>query len=161
MAVSKIGDYIKHRQAGLDPTAAGLAAGYSLAGLSVTISRLEVREDVRKALRSKKGVRPLASPDTKRQYRSVADEPKHGDGPLDPWKLKDKYATPLDLLLDVMNNAKAPGGLRIQCAKDAMPYIHARKEGTKGEDKKSKGKQASENKSPFTTPAAPSIRRVA
>lgn len=40
--------------------------------------------------------------------------------------LKDKYATPLDLMLDAMNQPKMPFIVRIACAKDAMPYCHAR-----------------------------------
>lgn len=150
MPASKIPDYIAHRLAGCDPTAAGLAAGYSMAGLAVTICNLEKRDDVKSALRKgkkAKALKPLKSPSSNRQYRSVAHEPRHGDGPaeddsiLNPWKLKDKYDSPLDLLKDVMNNPKAPGGLRIQCAKDALPYCHARKEGSKKEDDKTKAKQ--------------------
>lgn len=58
-----------------------------------------------------------------------------GDAPEDEtspqentaWALKEHYDSPLELLLDVMNNGQAPAGLRIQCAKDAMPYCHAKK----------------------------------
>lgn len=156
---TKIPAYIAARLQGLDPRSAALTAGYAASGIAVAASRLESREDVRLALRvakrnakpSGKKLHPLTSPVSKRHHRSVDDEPRHGDGPnkspLDPWRLKDRYSSPLDLMLDVMNNPEAPGGLRIQCAKDAMPYCHARKEGGKKDDEKSKAKQtASESK---------------
>lgn len=169
---TKVPAYIDQRIAGLAPQDAALAAGYAQSGIRVTASRLEQREDVRLALRvAKRGatkskpLRPLKEPAGKRQYRSVADEPRHGDGPeknpLDPWRLKDRYSSPLDLMLDVMNNPEAPGGLRIQCAKDAMPYCHARKEGGKKEDDKNRANETNK-KSKFGTVAAPShLQRVA
>jgi hypothetical protein len=163
MPVSKIGAYIEQRAAGLEPISAAIAAGYAQSGIQVTSSRLEQREDVRQALRKAnrvgKSVKPLRSPTSKRQYRSVADEPESDDPILEPWKLKDKYASPLDLLIDVMNNAKAPGGLRIQCAKDAMPYCHARKETSKKEDNKDKAKRVG-NESSFRPMPVP-LRKVA
>src|ERR1700750_2448417 len=172
MATSKIADYIDHRTQGVDAHARALAAGYSVAGLAQTVSRLEARDDVKAALRAakraatkSKPLRPLTSPTSKRQHRSVDDQPRHGEGPdknpLDPWRLKDRYSSPLDLMLDVMNNPSAPGGLRIQCAKDAMPYCHARKEGGKKDDEKNKAKNTNAT-SKFGTGRAPShLQRVA
>lgn len=172
MPASKIQDYIDQRTAGVDTLNAALAAGYAHAAISVTIARLEQREDVRQAIRAaKRGVgkskslHPLKSPMSKRQHRSVDDELRHGDGPnknpLDSWRLKDRYQSPLDLMLDVMNNPQAPGGLRIQCAKDAMPYCHARKEGGKKDDEKTKAKNTNAT-SKFGTARAPShLQRVA
>lgn len=172
MPASKIQGYIEQRVAGVDALNACLAAGYSQAGISVTMARLESREDVREAIRAakrgskSKQLQPLKSPTSKRQYRSVADEPRHGDGPakdpLDPWRLKDHYDSPLELLRDVMNNPQAPGGLRIQCAKDALPYCHARKEGGKKDDEKSRAKETAAGGSKFGTGRAPShLQRVA
>jgi hypothetical protein len=157
MAASKIQDYIDQRVAGVDALNACLAAGYSQAGISVTMARLESREDVRQAIRAaKRGVGKSKQP--------AADERRHGDGPTDalaPWALRDRYSSPLDLMLDVMNNPKAPGGLRIQCAKDAMPYCHARKEGGKKDDEKTKAKDTAKS-SKFGTQSAPShLQRVA
>lgn len=166
---NKVPAYIEMRVAGLAPLDAARAAGYAQSGIKVTSSRLEQREDVRLALRvAKRGTKPagkklhpLKSPVSTRHHRSVDDEPRHGDGPLDPWRLKDRYSSPLDLLLDVMNNPIAPGGLRIQCAKDAMPYCHARKEGGKKDDEKSKAKSTAAA-SKFGPGAAPShLQRVA
>lgn len=31
---------------------------------------------------------------------------------------------PLEFLLDVMHNENLPAGIRIECAKAAMPYVH-------------------------------------
>jgi hypothetical protein len=174
MPASKIDGYIEQRVSGVDPLNACLAAGYSQAGISVTMARLESREDVRLAIRAAKRaapavgksklLHPLKAPAGKRHYRSVADEPRHGDGPtdpLDPWRLRDSYDSPLDLLRDVMNNPKAPGGLRIQCAKDALPYCHARKEGGKKDDEKSKAKDTAAS-GKFGTQSKPShLQRVA
>lgn len=147
---SKVDAYIKHRIGGADPLMAARLAGYAEgAGIKVVASRNEVREDVRKALRAARraGKVVVANPKPgthKRLYRSVADEPQVDVNPLEPWKLRETYDSPLDLLVDVMNNSKAPAGLRIQCAKDAMPYCHARKENTKGDEKASKSKAAAE-----------------
>lgn len=169
MPVSKIPDYIEQRIAGVAPEAAALAVGYSRSGIRVTICNLEARADVKKAIRSGKRVgkrlsaQVLKQSTSKRQYRSVADEPDGDDVPeqLKPWALKDRYSSPLDLMIDVMNNKKAPGGLRIQCAKDAMPYCHARKEGSKKDDDKSKAKETAA-KSKFGAQARPShLQRVA
>lgn len=168
MPASKIDEYVAQRITGLPPLQAAITAGYAHAGISAVCNRLEAREDVRKAIRAaSKGVgkskqlRPLKSPTSKRQYRSVADEPRHGDGPdestLSPWKLRDRYDSPLDLLKDVMNNPKAPGGLRIQCAKDALPYCHARKEGSKKEDDKTKAKSTASS-SKFGSVPRPGLR---
>lgn len=168
---NKVPAYIELRVSGLAPLDAAIAAGYAQSGIRVTASRLEQREDVRQALRvAKRGatkakpLHPLKSPVSNRHHRSVDDEPRHGDGPkspLDPWRLKDRYTSPLDLMLDVMNNPEAPGGLRIQCAKDAMPYCHARKEGGKKDDDKAKAKDTNTT-SKFRTGNAPShLQRVA
>lgn len=153
MPASKIAAYIQERTNGLAPMAAALAVGYSQSGVAVQCTRLEQREDVRQALRAaKRGARV---------GKIEPPAPRHGDGesPLEPWRLRDKYANPLELMLDVMNNPKAPGGLRIQCAKDAMPYMHARKEGGKKDDEKDRAKRTNE-KSKFGTMAQP-LRRVA
>lgn len=169
MPASKIQEYIEQRVAGVDPLNAGLAVGYAVASISVQLAKLESREDVRQAIRvAKRGagkskpLHSLKSPTGKREYRSVADEPRPDKDPLDPWRLRNHYDSPLDLLRDVMNNSKAPAGLRIQCAKDALPYCHARKEGGKKDDEKSKAKDIASGESKFRTQAKPSpLVRVA
>ena len=101
--------YISHRVNGAAPSQAAMLAGYSARGINQTASRLEAREDVMRAVRG--------------------DVPEDETSPQEntAWALKEHYDSPLELLLDVMNNGQAPAGLRIQCAKDAMPYCHAKK----------------------------------
>ena len=117
MNSSKIPAYIRERLFGLTPLAAALAAGYSPAGIGVAAARLESREDVRQALRKVEAVKAPTG-----RLISIED----GEAISLGWRLKKKYEAPLELLLDVMNNPHAPAGLRIQCAKDALPYCHAR-----------------------------------
>ena len=122
MNASKIPAYIQHRLFGLVPRAAAQAAGYSSSGISVAVARLESREDVRCALRwAENGQAPFAR---------LSGIESH-DAELRRWGLQEHYDSPLELMLDVMNNSDAPASLRIQCAKDALPYCHARKENTK------------------------------
>ena len=104
-----INAYISHRVNGAAPSQAAMLAGYSARGINQTASRLEAREDVMRAVRG--------------------DAPEDETSPQEntAWALKEHYDSPLELLLDVMNNGQAPAGLRIQCAKDAMPYCHAKK----------------------------------
>ena len=107
-----INAYISHRVNGAAPSQAATLAGYSARGINQTASRLEAREDVMRAVRG--------------EPREEADEPGEPQANT-AWALKEHYDSPLELLLDVMNNGQAPAGLRIQCAKDAMPYCHAKK----------------------------------
>lgn len=104
-----INAYISHRVNGAAPSQAAMLAGYSARGINQTASRLEARDDVMRAVRG--------------------DAPEDETSPREntAWALKEHYDSPLELLLDVMNNGQAPAGLRIQCAKDAMPYCHAKK----------------------------------
>ena len=77
------------------------------------------------------------------------------DGSVDSWAMKDRYDTPLDLLRDVWNNPKAPKGIRYQAAKDALPYVHARMEVGKKEEKEKAAKRAVRGK--FQPGAKPSM----
>src|SRR4051812_18686953 len=99
--VNKVPEYIRYRVSGLAPRDAAVAAGYAQSGIRVTTTRLEAREDVRKALRAGKRVGKPAE---------VDDAPPAPEG----WKLKDRYSTPLDLMIDLMNNPNAPSGMRYQ-----------------------------------------------
>lgn len=171
---SKIGAYIEQRLHGIDPQQAARLAGYSEANVKATASRLEARDDVRSALRRAKreGVtlgRVVIAASKKRSgvkkrggLNVVLDDDPDSSGDSnrpEPWALKDSYDSPLSLLLDVMNNKKAPGGVRIQCAKDAMPYCHARKEGTKGDEKAKNAKEAGNGYQPQARPSH--LRRAA
>ena len=118
MNLPKIPAYIQHRLYGLAPLAAAHAAGYSAAGISVAVARLEARADVQRALRQ-------GNADEFSTLRPI--EILDWSAESGYWRLLDHYNSPLELLLDVMNNPDAPASLRIQCAKDALPYCHARK----------------------------------
>lgn len=73
--------------------------------------------------------------------------------------MKDRYDSPLALLEDVMNNAKAPKSLRYQAAKDALPYRHARKESGKKEEAANDAKKAGAKGSRFGQQSRPSHLR--
>jgi phage terminase small subunit len=159
---SKMLAYCQHRADGLTVGDAARAAGYLPSSAAVTASRLEPRADVQAEIkRLKRQGKSKAAP------AAVGGDslPDRHVSPLAPWGLKDKYSDPLSLLLDVSNNPKAPIGIRIQCAKDALPYCHARV-GESG--KKQKAQEAAENaaggsrskKSRFATQPTP-LRRVA
>lgn len=130
----KMQKYAEGRAHGLSPRDAGLAAGYSGSGLAVTVSRIDKRDDVRSEIqRLKRGGK--AEP-----------EAKSDDNGIDSWAMKDSYDSPLELLRDVWNNPKAPKGIRYQAAKDALPYLHARMEGGKKEEKEKGAKGAAKGK---------------
>lgn len=158
---NKIPAYIQGRIQGLAPSEAALAAGYAITGLKVTTSRLEAREDVRMGVRKgKRGAKVVIAP-PKSKRRNVTEDDDITPAELEPWKLKDKYTEPLDLLMDVMNNPKAPGGLRIQCAKDALPYRHARKESSKKQENDEAAKHAAKKSRYGATNAPSHLRRAA
>lgn len=124
--------YVEARAQGLEPRMAAAHAGYESAGVAVTISRLEARADIQSAIRK------LATGGKKGKVTAEeADE---------QWGMKDRYNAPLELMLDVMNNPKAPKGLRYQAAKDALPYCHARKEGGKKDEVKERAKAATKGR---------------
>ena len=137
--------YAEARAQGLRPLDAGAMAGYSGAGVKVTISRMEKRDDVKAEI--------------KRLARGGEAE-KRGEekGTLDKWSMQDRYSNPLELMLDVMNNPEAPKSLRYQAAKDALPYCHPRKEGGKKDEAKERATKASQGK--FQTSARPSHLRA-
>ena len=141
----KIQAYCEARANGRGQKEAAADAGYSLVGISQTACRLEARKDVQAEIRRLK------------KDGSAGRDPGTGDvgGVLDKWEMKDKYASPLDLMIDVMNNPQAPKSLRYQAAKDALPYCHPRKEGGKKDEAKERGEQVAK-KSRFKTKSAPS-----
>ena len=144
----KMQRYAEGRAMGLAPAAAAQHAEYSGAGLRVTISRIEAREDVQAEIRRlKKGGRVADKPETE------ADS-----GEPEPWKMKDKYPSSLALLQDLYNNPKAPKSMRYQAAKDALAYEHPRKEGGKKDAKDDAAKEAGKGK--FRTTSKPGMRLV-
>ena len=157
----KILAYCQHRAAGAAVGQAALAAGYLPSSAAVTASRLEPRADVQAEIaRLKKVNKSIGG---KKATGALVDDP--AASPLAPWALRPRYDNPLDLHLDVMNNPKAPIGMRIQCAKDAMPYCHARvgesgkKEKAQDAAKEAAGGGKTKSKPRFATQQAP-LRRV-
>jgi phage terminase small subunit len=141
----KMQAYAAARAQGLRPLDAAAHAGYSGSGIKVTTSRIEARVDVQAEIkRLKKGGITVTAP--------------KGDDDMDKWGMRDAYANPLELMLDVMNNPKAPKSLRYQAAKDALPYCHPRKEGGKKEEKTERAEKAAGGK--FKTAARPSHLRI-
>ena len=137
----KMQAYAEARAQGLRPLDAGAIAGYSGAGVKVTISRMEKRDDVKAEIkRLKRGGKPEQRGEEK--------------GTLDKWQMRDRYLNPLELMLDLMNNPEAPKSLRYQAAKDALPYCHPRKEGGKKDEAKERATKASQGK--FQPSARPS-----
>jgi phage terminase small subunit len=137
--------YAEARAAGLRPVDAGIQAGYAAAGVRVTTSRLEARVDIQDAIKRFKN--------KGRKVKSTAAG-METEGEFEKWLMKDHYESPLALLQDVMNNPKAPKSLRYQAAKDALPYCHARKEGSKKDEAKDKASKAA--KGHFGTAPRPS-----
>lgn len=126
----KMQAYAEARAQGLSPADAAAHADYSGSASRVTVSRIEARADVQAEIA--------------RLKRGGVDEGE-GDEP-GGWQMKDRYASPLDLLEDVWNNPQAPKSLRYQAAKDALPYCHPRKEAGKKEDKEKAAKEAAKGK---------------
>ena len=137
--------YAEARAQGLDPKTAARHAGYEEAGIAVTVSRMESRADVQAEIRR-----------LKRGGKGVDKTEDEGD--LEKWGMRDRYSNPLDLMLDVMNNPKAPKSLRYQAAKDALPYCHPRKESGKKDEHKERAAKAAKGK--FQTAQRPSHLRA-
>ena len=138
----KMQKYVEGRLAGMAPQVAGSYAGYGKAGLKVAVCKLEKRSDIQAIL---KGNAP------------AQEEVIGGRG--EKWEMRNKYANPLELFLDVMNNPKAPVSMRYQAAKDAAPYCHARKEGGKKQEKMDNAKANAAAKQRFQTGGRPSHLR--
>ena len=140
----KMQAYAAARAQGLRPLDAAAHAGYSGSGIKVTTSRIEARSDVQAEIkRIKKGGVTVTAPGGKESAEERDEK----------WGMRDSYDNPLDLMLDVMNNPKAPKSLRYQAAKDALPYCHPRKEGGKKEEASERAKKAAGGK--FKTAARP------
>lgn len=142
----KMQAYAEARAAGLAPKDAAAHAGYEMAGVAVTVSRMERRADVQAEIKRLKRAGKRGD---------SADSPEVERG---KWAMRDHYSSPLDLMLDVMNNPQAPTSVRYQAAKDALPYCHPRKEGGKKDEAKERAKKAAGGK--FQTAARPSHLRA-
>lgn len=123
--------FVAAKLAGMTNEAAAIHAGYSMGSAKSQATALLKLPKVRAALR--KGKRDTG----KRENMSAADMIAADLVGNPERRLRDKYDSPLDLFLDVMNNNKFPDGTRIACAKEAMPYCNARV-GEKGKKEQKK-----------------------
>lgn len=139
----KMQAYAEGRAHGLAPKDAARHAGYEEAGIAVTVSRMERRADVQAEVRR-----------LKRGVKGVEDTQVAEEGADEKWAMRDQYESPLELMLDVMNNPLAPKSVRYQAAKDSLAYCHARKEGGKKDEQKERATKAGKGK--FQTAARPS-----
>jgi phage terminase small subunit len=118
----KIAAYCRHRAEGQPIGQAALLAGYKPSSAPVTASRLEPRADVQAEIKRLK-----AEIKAGRGHVGGDDLPDPmSASPYGGWELKKHYASSLELMQDVYNNPKAPTGIRIQAAKDALAYEHAK-----------------------------------
>lgn len=149
--------FVQGIAAGLKHIPAAVSAGYSATSARVTASQLMARPDIKaavKAARKKLGqAAPKASPDSGRGNQGNDDRSQ--------W-LKDHYDSPLDMHEDVMNNPAIPFAIRMEAAKQAMPYRHA-KIGEKGKKEKTKetaAEIANGTNTPFRKRQAPNMHLV-
>lgn len=146
----KMQAYAEGRAAGMDPNTAGAHAGYAPgAGMRVVASKLEARADVRAEIKrlKKAGVDTLPESGP----APAADE----SGKRTEWQMQDSYASPLELLEDIMNNPNAPKSLRYQAAKDALPYRHGRVAEAGKKEKKQEAAEVASAKGKFQRKAPP------
>jgi len=96
--------FVANKAAGVPNRDAALAAGYSATSADVQAANMLRRPHIRDAIK-------------KAQVPGVASESaisgKH-------------YADPMTFLQDIMNNAKLPDAVRIDAARNLLPYQHAR-----------------------------------
>lgn len=140
---------------GLKPKDACVAAGYAAAGAQSKASQLMARADVKAAIKRAKTVSEARGEDSE---PSLDDEPKS--------IMKDKYSSSLELLRDLYNNPKASLGVRMEAAKLALPYEHAKKGelGKKEQQKKdaeeASGRQRGRPKKKFAPMGRPKLKLV-
>lgn len=114
--------FVQGKLAGLNGVAAAIAAGYSPAGAKVAAANLAKLPHVKAALRAGKGKVDPAASDLQ-------------------FGMRDNYESGLALLQHAYNNPKLPLGLRVDCAKQALPYESA-KIGETGKKDKAKKRAA-------------------
>lgn len=110
--------FIAAKAQGVANKEAAIAAGYSASTAAVQAGNMVANPKIAAAIKA---------------AQSKGVEMKSG--------LRARYASPRELMEDVMNNPNFPDALRIAAAKDLLPYFHA-KMGEIG--KKEKAKDAAE-----------------
>lgn len=132
-----------NKAAGVKNREAAIAAGYAANNADVQAARMMQREDIKAAIKSAKavGARP------------------EGVAIADPMPRK-RYADPMTFLEDVMNHVQMPIALRVDAAKQLLPYKHARV-GELGKKEKAKDRaEALTRKSRFGPSAPPTMLRA-
>lgn len=154
--------YVDGRANGLTGRAAVLAAGYSSAGADVMAAKLNRDPRIQKAIAAAKRKASRAADKSKKE-----DEPEDDGDAKKPPKMKAKYASSLDVLRDTYNNPKMADSVRIDAAKSALPYEHARladsgkKEKAKERAKEiARGGSEKAGKPKFATKAPPPLRAI-
>lgn len=145
--------FVAAKLAGMKNEEAAIHAGYSLRGAKQQATALMRHPDVAAAIR--KGKRAA----NKAEGMSVADRIAADLAGHPERRLQDKYDSPLDLFLDVMNNSKFPDGTRIACAKEAMPYCNARV-GEKGKKESQKERAGEISRGRYSPKQAPRHMRA-
>lgn len=119
--------FVEAKATGINARQAGLLAGYSAKTVNQATSRLMARADIKAAIRKAKKDGPKAGVD------NTDDDGKP--------RLRDHYESPLDFMLDVMNQPSMPAGLRFEAAKQALPYVNPKiTPAGKKQDKKERAK---------------------
>ena len=139
--------YAENRAAGLPMKEAGLAAGYAAGGIDQAVSTLEKRADIQQAITRFRDAAAVQPKRGKSKQARTFDDYKAGlvqEGEENDEYLRASYDSPLDMFLHLMNEPKAPRGIRIQAAKDALPYVHGKIESDKTGKKGQKDRDAKE-----------------
>lgn len=131
-----------NKAAGVKNREAAIAAGYAANNADVQAARMMQREDIKAAIKAAK---------------AAGAKPQGVDTDAMPRK---HYGDPMTFLEDVMNGARFTVALRVDAAKQLLPYKHARM-GELG--KKAKAKDRAEvltRTSRFSPQAAPVLRAI-
>lgn len=144
--------FVQAKASGLKDREAAIHAGYAAKSAASTASRLMGRADIRAAIKQAKG-----NPDA-----AIVDEVAEAGSDNVKSYLKAKYKSSLELLRDVYNNPKAPVGIRIECAKIALPYEHGRigEQGKKEAAQKKAEEVATGRFAARRRPGRPNLRAV-
>ncbi len=97
--------FVTNKAAGVPNREAAEAAGYSVRSADVTAGKLMMRPDIQAAIKAAASVGITTNNDPMPR--------KH-------------YADPMHFLEDVMNQAKMPLAMRVDAARQLLPYKHAR-----------------------------------
>lgn len=144
---------------GMSGKKAAIAAGYSLNGAEANAAALRKHPGVMAAIRALKrdGMTPIQRAiDTHSGARS-AGRPRSDEEP----RMLPQYASSLELLRHTYNNPKMTDAIRIDAAKTALPFEHARiaEKGKKDSAKDAAAKIANAGKAQkFATGKPPALK---